>query len=661
MKYARREDAIIHALEIESAREPKDDMAICLKAEDSGGEERNSWSRDSTTMSHSSNESVDTEEVSTSEDHSNSAQELSQSGISFEESNHNSVPKVQSVQGRRRRTPNDSEDDGSEGIKRMRGLEDLGMGVVSKGKAQAVAVGVLEQVQQDSVLLCDSSNSNGLPVESPVNDSKDHLSTLKRKRTQVAHVSEFWKRKNRRRQLTKVLESSAMVSIPVMCDQFAGPSGSPLQGASDSKISCLESNESKRSISIVINNSPDSTGVSCENGVSLNTSEHTCDASHIPHKLKENEISSMPGLPENGSSDILFDVPFVGDEKHTAGFYHIFGSCSSGKPRLHAAGRQWNQSNQAETALMRNDGLHESGSTSSEAVPTNNISQTIEKGTSKWQSKGKRNSRHTNKNKKRGSRNSADVDDESDDFSFGSDLKLDSTSDSLSLHAKSKLENQVDRFPDWNKHVPRRERGEMKLLSDCSPIPQRSLPYRQSRFTVHPKYEMADFPTRNFRPDSSTLYDVEIVVKASHRPQHVPYVSLMSKLNGKAITGNPLTVEVLEDGSCDQLMNSIEWYHDSGEMGYETKSRTLPKQAFSPSKSPKLKRCGNLSKKTRKLSSLTGFHHNRREEERKPVVEKLKSPAIACVPIKVVFSRIHEAVNSSKRSTLHRVSTSSNP
>ncbi|KAK9281541.1 hypothetical protein L1049_004444 [Liquidambar formosana] len=707
VKYARREDAILHALELESARQPKDRLDFCSRTDNSGGEQHGSWARDSPPMFHPAKENDDTEEVSTFEDNSNSAQELSQSGLSFEEPNHISVPKVQSVQGRRRRTPNDSEDDGTEGIKRMRGLEDLGMGIVSKKKVQTG--GVLEQVQQDSVSLCDSSIGNCMSIGSPVNGSKGHFLSLKRKRSQVANVHEFLKRKNRRRQLTKVLESTTMVSVPVMCDQLVTPGGSPLQGVSDSKVSGLESNESKRSISVVINNSSDSTGVSCENGASLNAFERTCDASHS-HKLKENEISSLAGLPENDSSDRLFDVPFVGEEKHSAGFSHIFASCSSGKPQVGVLGRQSSPSSRAEIVLMRNEGLHESGSTSSAAVH-NNISQRIEKGTSKWQLKGKRNSRHISKNQKQDSRNSVDVDDESDaylagmehldGFSQGSDLKVDSdtiggtlASDSLTLHAKSKsvIEYQVDGFPDWSKHVSRREphmRGtmvDMKLLPDCSPIPQRSLPYRQSRFTVHPKYQTADIPYRNFSPDSS-LYDVNLEVKASYRPQHVPLVSLMSKLNGKAIVGHPLTVEVLDDGSCDELLSGIEWYptssscglHDiprgnmsaleGSDMGYAIKSNPeavrIPTKhltlqpRFSPSKSPKIKKCGLLSKKTRKLSSLTGCH-KLREDQRKPVVEKIMGPAIACIPLKVVFSRINEAVNCSTRPA-HRVSTSSNP
>lgn len=312
VKYARREDAILHALELESARLGKDHPDYWIRPDNSGGDQEN-LARESPVVSHSSKENDDmTSETSDSEDKSDSAPELSQSGISFEEPNHVNGSKVLSVQGKRRRTPNDSEDDGMEGTKRMRGLEDLGMGVGPKRKVQSG--GASDSIHPESASLCDSHNGN-LSNGGPVNGSKVYSSSLKRKRTQVANVHEFLKRKNRRRPLTKVLESTAMVSVPVVCDQLASSNGSPIQGLSD-KVSVVESNESRKSLSVTINNNSESTVVSCENGASLNASEPACDASQINHKMKETEISSLPGL---AGKNRLFDVPFVGEDKHSTG------------------------------------------------------------------------------------------------------------------------------------------------------------------------------------------------------------------------------------------------------------------------------------------------------------------------------------------------------
>lgn len=51
----------------------------------------------------------------------------------------------------------------------------------------------------------------------------------------------------------------------------------------------------------------------------------------------------------------------------------------------------------------------------------------------------------------------------------------------------------------------------------------------------------------------SMLLDVDLKVQASYQGERVPLVSLMSKLNGKAIVGHPVQVEILEDGYSDLL------------------------------------------------------------------------------------------------------------
>ncbi|KAF2301992.1 hypothetical protein GH714_031171 [Hevea brasiliensis] len=623
VKYARREDAILHALEIENARLGKDCIDFFSSTNNSVGEVGSS-AKELASISGSGKEDVGmTEEESDSgatktkdKSDSDSAPELSQSGISFEEPNHFGASKVQSVQGKRRKTPNDSEDDGTEGIKRMRGLEDLGM------------------------VVGDSNAGNCLSNGSPINGSKGYNLSMKRKRSQVANVHELLKRKNRCRPLTKVLENTAMVSVPVICDRLPNSSGSPLNGFSDSKVSGIDSNESRKSICVVVNNNSDSTGVSCENGASLNPSEHAFDASHIDYKLRtENDAPGVSGFTENDSLDRLFDVPFVGEDKHSAGFSPMVVS-SSGKHQVGGLGRQSSQSSQAEAVSLKNEGLNESVSASSAATHANNISQRMEKGTSKWQLKGKRNSRHINKNKNK-------------------------TRENIWLWMMNLMHIWQTEFR-IGANLFLRESHIRGGMVEVSLPPQRSLPYRQSRFTVNSRYQMSDFPGRNI--NDSKLYDVKVEVRANYQPQNVPLVSLMSKLNGKAIIGRPLTVEVLDDGYCDLIgSNECDPTHVSAlegtGLGHAAMRNSEPGRIpakhmtmqlrFSPSKSPKRK-CGLLSKKIRKLSSLTG-----NKDERKPVVEKLRGPVIVCVPLKLVFSRINEAVNGSARQT-HRALTSSN-
>ncbi|XP_044486601.1 uncharacterized protein At1g51745-like [Mangifera indica] len=656
VKYARREDAILHALELESTRLGKDHPDYWVRPDNSSAEV--GLAKESPFISHSSKENEDvSDETSDSEDNSDSAPELSQSGISFEEVNRTSASKVLSVQGKRRRTPNDSEDDGIEGSKRMRGLEDLGMGVGSKRKVQAVRAP--ELAQQESASPSDSYTGN-MSNGGPVNGNKGHSSSLKRKRTQVPNVHEFLKKKNRRRPLTKVLESTAMVSVPVVCDQIASSSGSPIRGLSDSKVSGVESNESRKSLSVVINNNSEGTVVSCENGDHLNASEHACDASQINHKMKESEISSISGLV---GKDKLFDVPFVVADKHSAGSSPMVVPCSSGRPQVGVLGRQSSQCSLEESIPSKNEGLNESGSTSSAAVHVNNICQ-MEKGTSKWQLKGKRNSRHMSKNRRHDSRRYVDMDDEPNAYVAGME-QLDGSHQKADCDgicgSKSKTETE-DKH--WRKSIPHREphmrTTEVKLLSDGCISPRRSLPFRQTRYMVHSRFQMSDYPVRNFCVESA-LYDIELEVKASYKPQHVPLVSLMSKLNGKAIVGHPLTVEALLDGHCDGIecdATCVSVLESASEMSCAMKRNSEVRRISTKHKklssrySPNRRKNGILSKKIRKLSSLTG------QAERKPVVEKPKGAVVACIPLKLVFSRINEAVNGSARPALGNLASS---
>lgn len=331
---------------------------------------------------------------------------------------------------------------------------------------------------------------------------------------------------------------------------------------------------------------------------------------------------------------------------------------------------------------MGNEEHNETGSTSSGTADVHNISQRIEKGTSEWQLKGKRNSRSRK----------TDMDDEAetyvagierDGFIVGSSRNVDSNrfggsliSDS-SYHVKARpgTDIQVEEFRGWSWNAPQKESHSRGSTAEMV-APQRLLPYRQSRFTVNPKYDSSDF-SLGHHTTGSGLYDVNVEVKTSYRPQRVPYISLMSKLRGQPIIGHPLAIEVLDDGFCDDILSFSECYSSSSELDYNlsnvcafrgddmvygrkprgrppSKRRTL--QAHSSlTKCPKARRNGLLSKKIRKLSSLTVAH--RHCQEQKPVVEKLKGPSIACVPLNIVFSRINAALNSSMRPAPRLIAT----
>ncbi|GER53494.1 Tudor/PWWP/MBT superfamily protein [Striga asiatica] len=477
VKYARREHAILHALELESAHVGKDFPSLALAPLKNPPEIGKPHQNMRLPLNEQNQEDF-IENSSDSVEESNSAPELSQSGVSFEE------PKTCFDEIKEdcklKKIPDDSEDEGFEGVKkRMKGLEDLGMGFRS---------------------------SSG------------------KKRPRVGHASEFLKKKNKRRTLSKVLECTPMVCVPVVCEHLSSLTEPCV--LADSKIPRTdESNESNKMNN---NNNSDSTitGVSCENVVSLSImSRNNGDGC----KMKENEISSVVGVCEDGR---LFDVPLVTEEKEQS-----------------------------------------------------------EEKASHWQSKGKRNSRPR--------RTEPEV--------------------VPPLVGPTLLEIRADEFRNWSW-----DSGGPKSHSRA---PQ--------------------------RPD---LHDVNVEVRTGFtRAQHVPYISLMSRLNGRPVTGHPISVEALEDGLCDDLVLEC---HVSSSSGMDLSQFRRPR-GKSRSKS-KLKRNGPknglLSKKIRKLSSLTGCRKQKSlREKKKPVLEKLKGPSIACVPLKVVFSRINAALSGLARSTPPRV------
>ncbi|KAL1551626.1 hypothetical protein AAHA92_19444 [Salvia divinorum] len=601
VKYARREDAILHALELESAR-----LGQNLPSEQNSQAGEEPHAEESPPSSHHVQEDIN-ENLSIPGDDPDSAPEPSHSGVSFEEPYHAGAIKEEP---KRWRTPNDS-DDGSEGVKRMKGLEDLGMGVSS---------------------------------------------STRRKRSQVAQVSESLKKKNRRRPLSKVLECTEMLSVPVVPDQQSSPTGSIVPEASESKVSELESNESKINNSLAMNNNSDSTGVSCENAM-LSTHRHADADASLQSKPKENEISSMLGIPENGSSNGLFDVPLFAEGKLSAGLSTTDNGASE-KAQV-GAGAQSSAGSHVETMSLRNEEHNETGSTSSGTVDVHDVGQRIEKGTSEWQLKGKRNSRSRK----------VDVDDEADmevaglrrdSFVSSSSRKVDPNRVGGSLISDIQLEE----FRGWNRNVPNKDSHTRGSTVDMA-APQRLLPYRQSRSTVNPKYDSSDFSLRHHTAGSG-LYDVNVEVKTSSRQQGVPYISLMSKLRGQPIIGHPLSVEVLDDGFCDDILGVSECHSSSSELdgklssayaflqsddpAYDQKPRGRPPiNRRSGSKRPKARRRNGLSsKKIRTLSSLTSAHRQG-QAQKKPAAWKLKAPSIACVPLNVVFSRINAALNSSTR------------
>lgn len=192
------------------------------------------------------------------------------------------------------------------------------------------------------------------------------------------------------------------------------------------------------------------------------------------------------------------------------------------------------------------------------------------------------------------------------------------------------------------------------------------------------------------------LVHVELKVQArSYQGERVPLVSLMSRLNGKAIVGHPVHIQMLEDGSTDLLLpggaDSADANADAvGPHGWRTARRSVMQRVRRPNLLPlaapmaeevgleeshpatrrrpglaerihrKLARKRSLlAPKVRMLSSLAAERRRRHggssaaprhsgRKRREALAQLIKAggevPTVTCVPMKVVFSRLLEAV-----------------
>lgn len=235
-----------------------------------------------------------------------------------------------------------------------------------------------------------------------------------------------------------------------------------------------------------------------------------------------------------------------------------------------------------------------------------------------------------------------------------------------------------------------------------------------------PSFYQRKFTSR-FGGIGPMLFDVNLKVQASYQGEHVPLVSLMSRLNGKAIVGHPIQIEILEDGSTDHLVyygeSSLQentaaphawptgrrtamqrvprsnpsgalldgdnegglaysdWemkptfrkYSSSNHQGKANKKSSLNARRSSSKSQKKSSKKTNLSsQKVRALSSIsTGKKHHREGSQGKAhwrndifgglIRSEGAVPLVTCVPAKVVFTRILEAVGKPPLSVAHHV------
>ncbi|KAL0720022.1 hypothetical protein Bca4012_069346 [Brassica carinata] len=135
------------------------------------------------------------------------------------------------------------------------------------------------------------------------------------------------------------------------------------------------------------------------------------------------------------------------------------------------------------------------------------------------------------------------------------------------------------------------------------------------------KLEGSDASHRRFgRKTYPPLMDVDVEVQGSYRKGPVPFVSLMSKLNGRAVIGHPVEVQVLADGSSESYFQTSEYF--GNETTYHDKPLLLP---------PAWKTARRSSSRVPRLHRLSSSleadaeDHSPVDQGRKPLLRKLGS------------------------------------
>ncbi|XP_068648130.1 uncharacterized protein At1g51745-like [Aristolochia californica] len=588
-KYAHRDDAILHALKFENVNRSNCGRQFCLREDDIIGK-------------------VTVESCST--------QDFTQSAISFETVNPiNGSREDGFIWKKRRKMPNDSEDDQNDGSKQMRDLDDIGLRLVpvqNSGEHPEVVFSDSDSLSGSDI--CDSlSNCN------PVNNSKGSFVYLRRRHSYLGHhVHESLKRKSRCRSISKVLQSTSMVDFSALGNE----------NITDVKVSGAESLDSvKTKFSRDITNNSDSTGTSCQKDiVSSNVSEDTANG--------EIDVTVFLGSPR------LKDNVLSGLNVHETGCSHMpiafKDNQTEDTPEIHSGAESHNVSSNKVAFMQSKSEAH--GDICPASIACHDCVK--ERHASMQQLRGKRNSKLFGKD------NFEEKAVKSKDFFINANNFF---HESVVSDWQSQLRNGSIR---WKK---RTAVAQSISVNEDSLLTTGILPSQNSHSTTY-------FPLTGY------LFDVHLEVQATYKGDYVPLVSVTSKLNGKSIVGHPITVDVLGDGFCDNLMTSVDLWHRTSscelydvpiteyleplidvviqthQCGYLAANVCNPTHlAVGSGRLSKSGKCGGLPKKTQKLS-LVAVGHELREQER-TLMDNLDSLDTACVPPKVVFRRINEALS----------------
>ncbi|XP_057860882.2 uncharacterized protein At1g51745 isoform X2 [Cryptomeria japonica] len=658
VKYARREDAILHALELEKKQLMQKQQSTCLEVPCSDEKKHGSKAKQSQVCVPGSPKDKSEQkpgDYSVIVDH-DSPLDASHSAVSFQQTDSISAPGPVDIQKVKRVNEADVEDDGIQGTTRMRGLQDFGLKIVPKKKQP-----YLPATCEDVTLLSSSTSRrfrSGMVGRQPSRPIEGQLSVTSKEGLDETGFSSY------------------------LCQSDSVEQN--MHGIPDQRVSKWQS-KGKR-------NARPLNKKHCESsnwGSAVETGD-TCTAPMygIPYEDKFTLNKELGTKKVIGGSYGKF-VSSVKQEEELNNYFFSEGllqdGCRQRKKMFSDNQRHIRLGNPISKVKAEVDDLHFQAE----------IDQYIPEGTA-------------------GS------------FSNGNSQGM-SPSEEMSTKIESSLSDEKIFKTKWLIQTDSQETGQQRMHMEgldsgtsSGMIFETLKSVGETQFKVSDSARVSKLGINASDLSRSMLFDVHVEAKATYQGEHVPLVSLMSRLNGKAIVGHPVTVESLDYGYCDAYIADDSHLNETiadsliygdggigkstvqppwrtarrtemqrvprgcpsrkgynvnhslcqpsgsqnglfavkaGYAGINDKSRYIRKNSLHrrlptlDKKSSKklLKRIGLSSKKTRTLSSIDVEHELKYLNGESQPLKLAEAPLVTCIPLKLVFSRIKEAVGNSPK------------
>uniref|UniRef100_A0A5B7A098 PWWP domain-containing protein n=1 Tax=Davidia involucrata TaxID=16924 RepID=A0A5B7A098_DAVIN len=538
-KYARREDAIIHALELEKQLLEKKYGKLGCSSNGKSSKSSDAAKKESLTSSeclgYGNGKHVP----------SKSHQLSKRLDTSLEDKNMDRPLYTQKVKEGNQAS---GEDDSSEVITRMRGLQDFGLRIAPS--KQKISSSVASNDSQKPA--CDNNAhalpSDGLSPGNPIHpNSKNSLDKRKRSHEGLAEES-LVKRRDRRRRLVQVLQSSTKLPVSHSLQPGSGTVSLSMSGEEEHTGVMCRTKRSK--IAYLPGEPSDCLDDKVIHPNQMEMPPSPSEESNCPHPAALSEENTSGSMEDTETDSVDSDT----DEEMMA-FSDAVVPIELEQKSL---GRSEAQVEHGSMSSEEPDDLTITGDMS-HISPHDPVSASV--GVSKWQLKGKRNNRSLTKR-------SVDIIDRK--VSIGS---------IYGTNLEEEGSNGCDEADAIEKNFRTRAGGfDNRGYSLTSKSTSRGLDSITRNVIDWEDLAWNDQPAlKGFWEDSgdcfdpvfvgrhhfggrmkSMLVDVNLKVQSSYQREHVPMISLMSKLNGKAIVGHPIQIEALENGSSEFLLSAAD-------------------------------------------------------------------------------------------------------